>query len=460
LKNESAAIYGALAKGGIILDQVALERATTRKVTLRLIPFLFLCFIIAILDRVNIGFAALQMNEDLGFSNAVFGLGAGIFFLGYFLLEVPGSAMMTKIGARKWISRIMVTWAIIAILMAFVQTPMQFYAARFVLGIAEASFYPCMVAYLSGFYQTKHHAKAIAGFMLAIPGANALGAPLSTFLLGIDWLGFSGWQWLFILEAIPALILGIICFFYLDDRLEDVKWLNKEEKTWLIDVVTKENLEKQQVKHYTFWQALKDRDVLILSLGYFCWMMGYYGINMFLPTISKGLSETTSLSTQSIGWILGLMYACAMVVMILVGNHSDKKNERRWHVAVCLTTSAVAMIISTYFYSSSILVSFVFLTIALCGAFGAYSPFWAIPPSFLTGAAAGGAIAMINSIGNLGGFFGPYLVGYIKDTTGSFNTSMIFLGISMIISSLIIVFLVKQSGKALSLEEKKLKQIS
>lgn len=432
------------------MNQVDLERSTTRKVTLRLIPFLFLCFIIAILDRVNIGFAALQMNEDLGFSNAVFGLGAGIFFIGYFLLEVPGSAMMTKIGARKWISRIMVTWAIIAIFMAFVQTPTQFYIARFLLGVAEASFYPCMVYYLSGFFQTKHHAKAIAGFMLAIPGANAIGSPLSTFLLGIDGLGLAGWQWLFILEAIPAFILGIICYFYLDDRLEDVNWLNRGEKEWLMSVIVKERQEKEEVKHYTFAQALKDRDVLILSIGYFCWMVGYYGINMFLPTISQGLAEETSLSTQGMGWVLGLMYTIAMVVMIMVGNHSDKKNERRWHVAVCLTTSAVAMIVSSYVASTSIVLSFIFLTIALCGAFGAYSPFWAIPPSFLTGAAAGGAIALINSVGNLGGFFGPYIVGYIKDVTGSFNTSMIFLGVSLVIGAAIILFLVKQSGKAVS----------
>ncbi|WP_318503795.1 MFS transporter [Bacillus sp. T3] len=432
------------------MDLLQLERITTKKVTLRLIPFLFLCFTISILDRVNIGFAALQMNEDLGFSNAVFGFEAGIFFLGYFLLEVPGSAIMTKIGARKWISRIMVTWAIIAVLMAFVQTPWQFYTARFLLGVAEASFYPCMVFYLSGFYQSKHHAKAIAGFMVAIPGANALGAPLSTFLLGVDWMGLAGWQWLFILEAIPAAILGVICFFYLDDKIEDVKWLNKDEKKWLIDVTTKEKLEKQAVKHYSFWQALKDRDVLILSLGYFCWMIGYYGIVMFLPTISKGLSETTGLSTQSMGWVLGLMYVFAMASMILVGNHSDKKNERRLHVAACLTTSAIAMIVSSYVSDTSIVLSFVFLTIALCGAFGAYSPFWSIPPSFLTEAAAAGAIALINSIGNLGGFFGPYIVGYIKDTTGSFNTSMIFLGVSMILSSSIVVLLVKQSGKAIN----------
>ncbi|SEN89832.1 Nitrate/nitrite transporter NarK [Terribacillus saccharophilus] len=434
-----------------------LEKSTTRKVTLRLIPFLFLCFFISILDRVNISFAALQMNEDLGFSNAVYGLGAGIFFLGYFLLEVPGSAIMTRIGARRWISRIMISWAIIAILMAFVTEPWQFYTARFLLGVAEASFYPCMVYYLSGFFQSKHHAKAIAAFMLAIPGANAVGAPLSTFLMQINWLNLAGWQWLFILEAVPALVLGIICFFYLDDRLEDVKWLKPEEKKWLLDVTQKEKEAKQQVKHYTFAQALKDRDVLILSAGYFCWMFGYYGINMFLPTLSQSMSESLSISTQGLGWLLGLMYAIAMVAMILVGNHSDKKNERRWHVAACLTTSAIAMIASSYVAESNNILSFVLLTIALCGAFGAYSPFWAIPPSFLTESAAAGAIALINSIGNLGGFFGPYAVGYIRDTTGSFTMSMIFLGISMILSSLIIIFLVKQSGKAVSrIAEKKL----
>ncbi|WP_102706527.1 MFS transporter [Terribacillus saccharophilus] len=439
------------------MEQHMLEKSTTRKVTLRLIPFLFLCFFISILDRVNISFAALQMNEDLGFSNAVYGLGAGIFFLGYFLLEVPGSAIMTRIGARRWISRIMISWAIIAILMAFVTEPWQFYTARFLLGVAEASFYPCMVYYLSGFFQSKHHAKAIAAFMLAIPGANAVGAPLSTFLMQINWLNLAGWQWLFILEAVPALVLGIICFFYLDDRLEDVKWLKPEEKKWLLDVTQKEKEAKQQVKHYTFAQALKDRDVLILSAGYFCWMFGYYGINMFLPTLSQSMSESLSISTQGLGWLLGLMYAIAMVAMILVGNHSDKKNERRWHVAACLTTSAIAMIASSYVAESNIILSFVLLTIALCGAFGAYSPFWAIPPSFLTESAAAGAIALINSIGNLGGFFGPYAVGYIRDTTGSFTMSMIFLGISMILSSLIIIFLVKQSGKAVSrIAEKKL----
>ena len=400
---------------------------------------MFICFFIAILDRVNIGFAALQMNADLGFSDTVFGLGAGIFFFGYFLLEVPGSMAMSKVGASKWICRIMVSWGLLAILMAFIETPWQFYIVRFLIGVAEASFYPCMVHYLSGFYQTKHHAKAIAGFMLAIPGANALGAPLSTFLLGIEGMGLSGWQWMFIIEALPAVILGVIAYFYLTDTIEQSHWLNADEKKWLSETLNKEQQAKQAVKHYTFWEALKDKQVLLLSAGYFFWMMGYYGINMFLPRISKSLSEHSGISLQTLGWIIGGLYFVAMLVMLWVGSHSDKHRERRWHVAACLSISALSLIAAANLSGVSLVLSFVLLTIALCGAFGAFSPFWAIPPSFLTGAAAGGAIALINSIGNLGGFFGPYLVGFLRDLTGSFNTAITFLGISMIVSMVIIV---------------------
>ncbi|AWI06069.1 MFS transporter [Clostridium drakei] len=429
------------------MDVKQIEASTVKKVTLRLIPFLFICFAIAIMDRVNIGFAALTMNSDLGFSSAVFGFGAGIFFIGYFIFEVPGSAMMTKWGARKWIARIMISWAFIAVAMAFIKTPIQFYIVRFFLGAMEASFYPCMVWYLSNFYQSKNHAKAIAGFMLAIPAANAIGSPIATVLLGANIFGLSGWQSLFILEGIPCLILGIICLTYLDDKIEDVKWLTKEELTWLIDVTTEEKLHKEKVKHYTFVDALKDRDVLVMSFGYFCWMTGYYGINMFLPTITKGMAKSFNLSTMGLGWLVGGMYLCAMVVMYLVGNHSDKTNERRFHVFACLGISAIAMLISIYVAKTSVVGAFVALTISVCGAFGSYSPFWSIPPSFLTGAASAGAIALINSIGNLGGFFGPYVVGYIKDITGSFNASMIFLAVVLALGGIVIGFIVRVSGK-------------
>lgn len=428
-----------------LVSQEQLESITVRKVTKRLIPFLFICFFIAILDRVNIGFAALRMNEDLKFSDTVFGLGAGIFFFGYFLLEVPGSAAMSKVGARKWICRIMVSWGLLAILMAFIKTPWQFYLVRFLIGVAEASFYPCMVHYLSGFYQTKHHAKAIAAFMLAIPGANALGAPLSTFLLQIEGLGLAGWQWMFIMEAVPAVILGVIAYFYLDDQIDDAKWLNHDEKVWLKGVLDKEQRAKEAVKHYTFWQALKDKTVLLLSAGYFFWMMGYYGINMFLPRISKSISETTGLTLQNLGWIIGGIYFVSMIVMMFVGSSSDKRRERRWHVAACLSISAVSLMVAANIAGSHVWLAFFFLMIALCGAFGAFSPFWSIPTSFITGSAAGGAIALINSIGNLGGFFGPYMVGFLRDLTGSFNMAITFLGISMLLSVIIILLSTRQT---------------
>ncbi|SMB78906.1 Nitrate/nitrite transporter NarK [Pasteurella testudinis DSM 23072] len=427
-----------------------IEQSAVRKVTWRLLPFLFICFFISILDRVNISFAALQMNADLGFSNAVFGIGAGIFFFGYFLLEVPGSAMMAKVGARKWICRIMVSWGILAILMAFIEAPWQFYTIRFLLGVAEASFYPCMVHYLSGFYQTKHHARAIAAFMLAIPGANALGSPLSTFLLTIEGWGLNGWQWMFIIEAIPAVILGVICYFYLTDSIDKAHWLEKEEKEWLIETLDIEQKMKQEVKHYTFMEALKDKTVLCLSAGYFFWMMGYYGINMFLPTISKTISATSGISLQNLGWIIGALYFVSMIVMMLVGNHSDKTQERPWHVAGCLAVSALGLMLATYVADINVWLAFVFLAVALCGAFGAFPPFWAIPPSFITGAAAGGAIALINSIGNLGGFFGPTIVGYLKELTNSFNTAIAFLGVSMFVSAAIIVLSARKKQKELA----------
>lgn len=424
-----------------------LETQTVKKVSMRIIPFLFICFAVSILDRVNVGFAALQMNQELGFSSAVYGLGAGIFFLGYFLLEVPGGIIMTKVGARVWISRIMISWGLISGFTAFVTTPNEFYLVRFLLGVSEASFFPCMAWYLSSWYQSKHHAKAIAAFMVAIPGASALGSPISTWLLSLGWLGLSGWKWLFILEAIPSVILGVIAYYYLTDKIEDAKWLQADERKWLLDITNKEQLLKQEKKHYTLMQAFADRDVLILSTGYFAWMCGYYGIVMFLPTLVKKLS--TAMSLQTIGLSIGLMYFFAMVVMVLVGRNSDRLNERRYHVAACLTVSALGLAGSVYFSNSNVITSMVIYAVALAGAYGAYSPFWSIPSSFLTGAAAAGAIAMINSIGNLGGFVGPYAMGYVSQATGSYDNGVLFLSACMIVGATIIAFFIKQSGKAL-----------
>ena len=433
------------------MDTTAIESRTVQKVTKRLIPFLFLCFAISILDRVNIGFAALQMNSDLGFSSAVFGFGAGIFFFGYFLLEVPGGALMTKFGARRWISRIMVSWGIVSCLTAFVTTDIQFYCVRFALGVCEASFFPCMAWYLSNWYQTKHHAKAIAGFMIAIPSASAFGSPISTYLLQINLFGLHGWQSLFILEAIPSLILGIIVYFYLTDTIEEAHWLDSDEKEWLLNVVMEEQKVKAAKKHVSFLSALKERDVLILAGGYFAWICGYYGIVMFLPTLVKGMSG--SLSTTAIGWIIGAMYLFAAIVMYLNGLHSDKTNERRYHVAVCLVVSAIGMVGSVYAAQSDVVLGLIVYAIALAGAYGAYSPFWAIPPAYLSGTAAAAGIALINSVGNLGGFVGPYVMGYISTATGSFNAGILFLAACMVASAFIVTVCVKQTGKALSHDE-------
>lgn len=344
-----------------------IEHSTVRKVSKRLIPFLFICFAISILDRLNISFAALQMNETLGFSNEVYGLGAGIFFLGYFLLEVPGGALMTKFGARKWISRIMISWGIISGLTAFVTTPTQFYVIRFALGVAEASFFPCMAWYLSQWYQTKHHARALAGFMAAIPAASALGSPISGYLLTVDLWGFHGWQNLFILEAIPSVILGVITYFYLTDKIEDAKWLEQDEKEWLVKILAKEEALKRKKKSITFLQALKERDVLILACAYFCWMAGYYGVIMFLPTLIASLSG--SMGTSMLGWLIGFMYLLAAITMVSVGRSSDKRQERRFHVATSLIVSAVGLVISVYVAEINTILAIVIYTISLCGAY-------------------------------------------------------------------------------------------
>ncbi|WP_288907142.1 MFS transporter [Megasphaera vaginalis (ex Bordigoni et al. 2020)] len=363
------------------------------------------------------------------------------------MLEVPGGALMTKFGARRWISRIMISWGIVSILTAFVQNDLQFYLVRFALGICEASFFPCMAWYLSNWYQTKNHAKAIAGFMVAIPSASAFGSPISTYLLQMNLFGLHGWQSLFILEAVPSVILGIVVYFYLTDKIEDADWLEPEEREWLQKVVAEEQAVKAEKKKVSFLSALKERDVLILSGGYFAWICGYYGIVMFLPTLVKQLSGT--LSTTIIGWTIGAMYLLAAFVMYGVGRHSDKVNERRFHVAACLVAAAIGLVASVYIAHASVVLSLAVYAVALCGAYGAYSPFWAIPPAYLSGTAAAAGIALINSVGNLGGFVGPYVMGYVSTATGSFDAGVLFLAVCMVISALVVTVCVKQNGKAL-----------
>ena len=424
-----------------MIEAKALGERTVNKVFRRLMPFLGLLYIVAFLDRVNVGYAALSMNKALGFSNAVYGLGAGIFFIGYFIMEIPGNLIMAKVGARLWIARILITWGIISGLTAWVSTPTEFYVVRFFLGVAEASFFPGIIYYLCTWFRLNDVAKAVALFMMSLPICNIVAAPLSTYLLGTAWLGCAGWQWLFILEALPATVLGFITPFYLTNKPGDAKWLSDEERNWLVNTLAYEQAAKVQRKKYSVLQAFADRDVIILSAIYFMWVCGFYGITMFLPILVKALS--TAISIQMVGFLVMIPYIFGFFAMYFIGRHSDKTSERRWHTILGMVTSAIGLAGSALLADISVFVSMTFFTIAVMGVYGSFGPFWAIPSSFLTATAAAGAIAMINSIGNLGGFVGPYIMGFIRDATGSFTGGIMFLAACLLTAAVLTVTLRK-----------------
>lgn len=423
------------------IEDGSLEDRTVKKVFRRLIPFLGLLYVIAFLDRVNIGYAALSMNQDLGFSSAVYGLGAGIFFIGYFVMEIPGNLIMARVGARWWIARILITWGLISGLTAWVSTPAEFYLVRFFLGVAEASFFPGIIYYLGTWCRAQDQAKAVAFFMMSLPACNIIGAPVSTYLLGVDWLGMAGWRWLFILEAIPAVVMGIVTPFYLTNRPADAKWMENDERNWLMGALEAESRKKIEKKKYTLLQAFRDADVLKLSAVYFFWVCGFYGVGLFLPILVKSLSA--AMSNQAVGFLVAVPYIFAFLAMFLVGRSSDKTGERRRHTVFGMATGAVGLGCSVLFAHASVFVSMVFFTVSIMGIYASFGPFWAVPHSFLTGSTAAGAIAMINSIGNLGGFVGPYAMGFIHDATGSFNLGLLFLVACLLAAAGLIISLRK-----------------
>lgn len=404
-------------------------------------PFLCLLYVVAFLDRVNIGYAALSMNRDLGFSNAVYGFGAGVFFIGYFIMEIPGNLIMARVGARLWMARILITWGIISGLTALVSSSTQFYVVRFFLGVAEASFFPGIIYYLGTWFRLKDVAKAVAIFMMALPVCNIIAAPVSAYLLGIKWLGLAGWQWLFVLEAIPALVLGLLTPLYLTDNPSEARWLNNAERDWLVKTLASEQAVKVERRKYSVLQAFADRDVIILSAIYFMWVCGFYGITMFLPILVKALS--TAISVQMVGFLVMIPYIFGFIAMYCIGHHSDKTGERRWHTVVGMMTTAIGLAGSALLADISVFVSMVCYTIAVMGVYGSFGPFWAIPSSFLTATAAAGAIAMINSVGNLGGFVGPYVMGFIRDATGSFAGGIMFLAVCLLTAAVLLMTLRK-----------------
>ena len=422
-----------------------LESRTMGKVSARLIPFLMVCYFIAYLDRVNVGFAALTMNKALGLTATMFGFGSGIFFLTYFLFEVPSNLALDRFGARKWIARIMVSWGILSGLMAFIpaiaratglSTETTFYALRMLLGAAEAGFFPGIIFYLTLWYPSAYRGRIIGSFMAAIPLSSAIGAPISGMILGMNGIGgLDGWQWLFIIEAAPAVLLAFVTYFYLTNRPNDAQWLVPDERTWLSGRLEAERQQREAVHNLSVWEAMRNPRVLALALVYFGVVSCNYGVGFWLPQIIKAFG----LSNAMTGWVTAIPYAIGAAFMIWYGRRSDAKAERKAHTAGALLIAAAGIAGSTLTGDPTLTI--VAFTIGACGVFAALPLFWTLPTAVLSGAAAAAGIAVINSIGNLAGFFGPYAMGWIKDMTGSFAGGLLLIAALAVAAMAIVLVL-------------------
>ncbi|EJN09009.1 MFS transporter [Herbaspirillum sp. YR522] len=403
-----------------------------RKVFWRIMPFLMLCYVIAYLDRVNVGFAKLQMSVDLGFSETVFGLGAGLFFIGYFLFEVPSNILMHKVGARVWIARIMITWGLLSACFMFIETPTQFYVLRFLLGLAEAGFYPGIILYLTYWFPSHRRAKVIAVFMSGIPVAGILGNPLSGWIMDAFHgdSGMHGWQWMFVIEAIPAVLIGLVTLFYLDNDVKSAKWLSDDEKSVLQGDIDGD--QKGKESSHGFGAIVKDARVWLMCLIYFAFVMGQYGLTLWMPTLVKATGVQGNLQ---IGLLSAIPFGCAIVAMNLIGRSADRKRERRWHLVVPALMGCVGFIGAAMFADNTA-ISIASLSLAAAGVLTCAPLFWSLPTAFLSGAAAAVGIAAINSVGNLAGFVSPYLIGYFKDLTQSNATGMYMLAVMLVVGAI------------------------
>ena len=436
----SQSVAAAIAANGAARS--ALETSTIRAISWRLIPFLVLAYFLSYLDRVNLGFAALTMNAELKFSPTIFSWGAGIFFIGYFLFEVPSNLALEKFGASRWIARIMVTWGIVSALMALVSGVWSFYGIRFLLGVAEAGFFPGIILYLTYWYPAQYRARFLAAFAIAVPVSTVIGAPVSGLLLGLDGvMGLQGWQWLFVVEGVPTVLLGIVTWFYLTDRPAQAKWLTAEQKAWLSSRLQSEIAAKQAARPLTLGRALGSPRVLALGLIYFGFVGALYGMQFWLPQIVKGFG----FSNAQTGFITAVPYLFGTVAMILWARHSDASRERVAHVGLPLLLTAAALGVCGYMDNPY--VTMVALVVAAIGIFATFAVFWTLPTAWLSGTAAAGAIALINSIGNLAGFAGPYLIGWVKEATGSTSTGLLVLAVLPLIGGLL-VFLGGHQTKA------------
>jgi MFS transporter, ACS family, tartrate transporter len=414
----------------------SIEDRTVARASARLVPFLIVCFFVAYLDRVNVGFAALTMNRDLGLSAAAYGFGAGVFFITYSLFEVPSNLLLERMGARRWIARIMLTWGILSGATAFIQGETSFYAVRMLLGIAEAGFFPGIIFYLTLWFPAVYRARIIGAFLAAVPLATVIGAPVSGLLLGFDGvMGLRGWQWLFLLEAVPALILSVVVFFYLTDRPADAAWLAPEERAWLVSRLRQEQQKRESVRTYNVVQALCNPKVLALSLVYFGAVANNYGLSFFLPQIVKAFGG----SNAQAGVVTAIPYVAGAIGAVWWGRHSDATRERRFHLVAALLLGSIGIAVSTAIDDPVLKIAV--LCAAGFGIFGSLPVFWTLPTAFLGGAAAAGGIALINSIGNLAGFVAPFVVGSIKDATGGFTGGLLCVSAASLVAAMIVLVL-------------------
>jgi MFS transporter, ACS family, tartrate transporter len=420
-----------IAQGNIGGD--VMEEAVVRRLTWRLVPFLFLLYVVAYLDRINVGFAALQMQQQLGFTDAVYGLGAGVFFAGYFCFQVPSNLVLERVGARRWIALLMMMWGVISAAMALVSGPRSFYALRFLLGAAEAGFFPGVIFYLRNWFPVRARARTVARFMTAAPLAGVLGGPISGALLELHLkAGLAGWQWMFLMEGIPAVLLGAVTFIYLVDSPERARWLAGAEREWLLAALDRE---KKDVPASTgTFSALKMGRIWMLALVYFGLNTVSYGVSLWLPKMIKSLS---GVSNFTVGMLSAIPYIAAALAMVAVGLHSDRSGERRWHTAVPALAGAIALTGAAY--STSVGPSILLISVAVLGVFSMMGPFWSMPTSLLSGTAAAAGIAFINSIGNLGGFVGPYVIGRVRTSTGQFKGGLLLVSAALAISGVVVL---------------------
>ena len=419
------------------MDEI--EGAVVHRLTWRLVPFLFLLYIVAYLDRINVGFAALQMRHQLSFTDAVYGLGAGMFFAGYFFFQVPSNLALQRVGARRWIALLMMTWGVISASMIFVSGPHSFYLLRFLLGAAEAGFFPGVILYLKNWFPSRARARTLALFMTAGPLSGVVGGPVSGALLGLHPVArMAGWQWMFLVEAVPAVLLGGVALAYLVDCPEEARWLLREERDWLVETLQRERVEITAVTGA--FAALRSGRIWMLALVYFGLNTVSYGVSLWLPTLIRSLS---GVSDFTIGVLSAIPYVAAAMAMVAMGLHSDRSGERRWHTALPAFAGALALIGAAY--STSVGPAILAVSVAVLGVNCMLGPFWSMPTALLSGTAAAAGIAFINSVGNLGGFVGPYVIGLVRTSTGQFKGGLLLVSGALTVSGA--VALMVKTGK-------------